>query len=67
MGKVFHVQSIFEENCDIDEVGCIDENRSATAESTCAASQEEEAGTQVWWIDLEVEASSTYTAGSTYR
>ena len=26
-----------------------------------------EAGTQVWWIDLEVEASSTYTAGSTYR
>ena len=42
MGKVFHVQSIFEENGDIDEVGCIDENRSATAESTCAASQEED-------------------------
>ena len=28
MGKVFHVQSIFEENCDIDEVGCIDVVRS---------------------------------------
>ena len=28
MGKVFHVQSIFEENGDIDEVGCIDVLRS---------------------------------------
>ena len=28
MGKVFHVQSIFEENGDIDEVGCIDVVRS---------------------------------------
>ena len=28
MGKVFHVQSFFEENGDIDEVGCIDVLRS---------------------------------------